>query len=75
MLYTLWQKGPATKDHGKDSTFAEKGNHFSLNLLKLWQVLHPKKFELWAPCIEKSSLKARHFQLWSPIHLFACMFS
>ena len=67
MLYTLWQKG-------KDSTFAEKGNHFSLNLLKLWQVLHPKKFELWAPCLEKSSLKARHFQLWSPIHLFACIF-
>lgn len=65
----------ATKDHGKDSTFAEKGNHFSLNLLKLWQVLHPKKFELWAPCLEKRSLKARHFQLCSPIHLFACIFS
>lgn len=45
-----------------------------LNLLKLWQVLHPKKFELWAPCLEISSLKARHFQLWSPIHLFACIF-
>ena len=26
------------------------------------------------PLSWKSSLKARHFQLWSPIHLFACIF-
>lgn len=40
-----------------------------LNLLKLWQVLHPKKFELWALVLKKAALKR---DIPSFFHQFIC---